>query len=165
MATRKWAINFSCNERSIDEPYGFVTRHPDDEATRASKAANMLKLQQKKVWEVARAPGMQLFMTVFMLWMAGSSLQIFSIMMIVYPIYNGIMGMVNSAEPFRPFTDLPRQALVLPRVVHVLLHGCSLLAGMYKLHTLGLLPTTPSDWHMYLPLKDAAEFSAGGIVY
>jgi hypothetical protein len=31
---------------------------------------------------LATAPGKQLFMTMFMLWMSGSSLQIFSIMML-----------------------------------------------------------------------------------
>lgn len=42
----------------------------------------------QKAWELAYSPGKSIFMTAFMMWMSGSSVNIFSIMITIYSFWN-----------------------------------------------------------------------------
>ena len=43
------------------------------------------------------------------------------------------------------------------------LNGLGLAMGVYKLHTIGLLPVTSADWMSMLPVKEPLEFSTGSL--
>lgn len=50
----------------------------------------------QKAWEMATATAKSLPMNAFMLYMSGSGVQIFSIMMTAMQLWNGFQGLVNT---------------------------------------------------------------------
>ena len=53
-----------------------------------NNSENMKRLKMKKAWELALAPAKSIFMTLFMLYMSGNSVQIFSIMITAMTLMN-----------------------------------------------------------------------------
>ena len=104
-------------------------------------------LKLKKSWEIALGPAKQLPMQAIMAYMSGNSLQIFSIMMVFMLFKNPLQGIMQTNAIFSKFeTDSLKSKMLGVKVVYVLMQ-CSLLAlGVYKVHSMGLLPTTRSDW-------------------
>lgn len=161
-------------DAAIEEPYGYRTSQQQQQQQPSSSAAaatpspeareqtraTLLQLKQKKAWEAARAPLSGLLMTALMLWMAGSTVHFFAIMMVAMSIFNSAKGLFAVGAVFRPFADLPWAALLAPRLCYVAVYCLHLGAGAFKLHTLGLLPTTSSDWHSILPLKSVCPLSS-----
>ncbi|CAA3008864.1 NRT1 PTR FAMILY [Olea europaea subsp. europaea] len=75
------------------------------------------------------------------------------------PIYFGSMF---SCILFEPYKD-NKVDLLLPKLVFIALNLVGLGMGVWKLNTLGLLPTHVSDWVSSLPPAQEVEFSGGGI--
>ena len=94
---------------------------------------------------IAKAPGQQLLMTAFMLWMSGNSLQIFSIMMLSMALWKPISEMLNVQTRFARFADSGVD-MTLPKITFIALHLAGLALGLYKCNTMGLLPTSTADW-------------------
>ncbi|KAG2241771.1 hypothetical protein Bca52824_096386 [Brassica carinata] len=141
-------------------------RHPrsawllSNEPPKKDAEANW-KLQ--KAWEVAQSPFKNLMMMGFMMWMAGNTVHLFSI---------GITfcSLAASQRPpecwqelsvFEPFKD-NKVELLMPKLVFLALNLGGLALGIWKLNTLGLLPTHASDWVSSLPPPQEVEHSGGG---
>jgi len=158
---RKWGIDFN-NQL----PSGGANIGPSSSqhvASRVTKADHS-DLKLKKAWEVAKGPGKGILMTAFMLWMAGGGVNIFSMMITVYAIINPVKAIIGTNGVFSKFEDAKGGSLLEPKLVYIGLNVLSLAVAVYKCSTLGLLPTTPSDWIAYFPLKKTTEFSAGGFI-
>ena len=104
-------------------------------------------LKLKKSWEIALAPAKQLPMQAIMSYMAGNSLQIFSIMMLLQLFQGPIRGIMSVNAIFsRLESDGIKGRMLQAKIVYILMQ-CSLLAlGVWKINAMGLLPTTRSDW-------------------
>ncbi|KAG9130720.1 hypothetical protein Leryth_012679 [Lithospermum erythrorhizon] len=63
---------------------------------------------------------------------------------------------------FEPFKD-KNVDLLLPKLVYIALNLVGLGIGVWKLNTLGLLPTHASDWVSSLPPAQEVEYSGGGL--
>jgi hypothetical protein len=63
---------------------------------------------------------------------------------------------------FDPFKDA-RTDILLPKLLFIAMNFAALGLGLYKLNSLGLLPTHASDWVSSLPPPQAVEFSGGGL--
>lgn len=100
---------------------------------------------------MAYGPGKNLLTTAFMLWMSGSSIQIFSIMMTGMALFNPLKALLTMNEPFKPFEKEEGVDLKIPKVIFAFLQILSLAVALYKCSTMGLLPLTSSDWIDYLP--------------
>jgi hypothetical protein len=132
------------------------------------------RLKIKKAWDTAFIPAKSIPMNAFMLYMSGNSIQIFSIMITVMLLWNSLSSMIgalngiivlisvfkqfkrSTTEPIGTFElvlSLKDSQLILPLLVYVLLQGCNLGLGIWKLGGMGLLPTATSDWLAYLPPK------------
>ncbi|KAI9620113.1 hypothetical protein KEM48_008316 [Puccinia striiformis f. sp. tritici PST-130] len=61
------------------------------------------KLRQKKAWDLALAPAKQVPMQGFMMWMSGSGVQIFSVMMVYMLIKGAITASISVNQTFKPF--------------------------------------------------------------
>lgn len=106
-----------------------------------------------------------------MLYMSGGGVQIFSLMIVFQLITGALGGMagVNQSESTRYITltanpdaastafepleqqtaaseKQARQSYTQQKIIHVLSQGLLLALGLYKCHTMGLLPTHDSDW-------------------
>ncbi|EGO59958.1 hypothetical protein NEUTE1DRAFT_61834 [Neurospora tetrasperma FGSC 2508] len=107
----------------------------------------MDQLKLKKAWEVALAPAKNLPMTLIMMYMSGNSLQIFSIMMVFMAFKNPIMGLLSTNQAFERFeTDSNRGSILQVKAAYVLMQVLALAVGVWKINSMGLLPTTRSDW-------------------
>ncbi|KAK4572584.1 hypothetical protein RGQ29_030844 [Quercus rubra] len=63
---------------------------------------------------------------------------------------------------FEPYKD-SKVELLGPKLLFIALNLGGLALGVWKLNTLGLLPTHASDWVSSLPPAQEVEYSGGGI--
>ncbi|CAN6992301.1 unnamed protein product [Brassica oleracea var. botrytis] len=157
-AGRRWAVDFSDqstvpSSRDILDPPGFSRAPPeqDDSATSRQKkdAEANWKLQQK-AWEVAQSPFKNLMMMGFMMWMAGNTVHLFSIGITFSALWQPLSALQSVGKIFEPFKD-NKVELLMPKLVFLALNLGGLALGIWKLNTLGLLPTHASDWVSSLP--------------
>ncbi|PHH54840.1 ER membrane protein complex subunit 4 [Ceratocystis fimbriata CBS 114723] len=107
-------------------------------------------LKLKKAWEVSLAPVKGLPMTAIMMYMSGNSLQIFSIMMVVMAFKNPLVGLLNTNQALDRFaTERNSGSILQVKLVYVVCQLVALAVGIWKVNSMGLLPTTRSDWLMW----------------
>jgi hypothetical protein len=145
-------------------PHLYTSIRSTTKRTRADSVGDdpQSTLKLKKAWDVALSPAKSIPMNAFMLWMAGSGIQIFSIMITVMLLFQPIRAMMNTQTTFTPFKAIVGRSgvdLTLPKIVFLLMNMASMMMGMYKLTSMGLLPTSSSDWLAFLPHKQMAEYS------
>lgn len=119
-----------------------------------------LAAKQRQVMGIAYGPGKSLLTTAFMLWMSGSSVQIFSIMMTGMALVNPIKAIAGVNSTFKAFDNEEGLDLKFPKLVFLLLQLLAFGVGLYKCSTMGLLPLTSADWVSTLPISPY-EASAG----
>ncbi|CAI7932068.1 unnamed protein product [Closterium sp. NIES-54] len=95
----------------------------------------------------------------FMLWMAGSTVHIFSIGITFSILWQPISALRTINAAFEPFKD-PKVDVVLPKMMYAAVNLFLLSIGLWKLNGLGLLPTRPADWISSLPPRPVPEFSS-----
>ncbi|KAH7427288.1 hypothetical protein KP509_10G037700 [Ceratopteris richardii] len=165
---RRWAIEFSetASSRDVPDPPGFLRSSLDlDEAVSGrQKKDTDTSWKQQKAWEVAQAPFKNLLMMGFMMWMAGNTVHLFSIGITISALWQPISALQSVGKVFEPFQDA-RTDTLLPKICFICLNIAGLLLGLWKLNSLGLLPTHVSDWVSSLPPAPMAEFSGGGIPF
>jgi len=152
---------------NVKRKWGFDLNTQDTRSSQSAKhtsKSDNTDLKLKKAWEVAKGPGKSIFMTAFMLWMAGSGVNIFSIMITLYAIMNPVKAILGTNSMFTKFED-SKHSLILTKLVYIALNLLSVSFAVYKCSSMGLLPTTPSDWVSVLPVKQTVEISGGGIIF
>uniref|UniRef100_A0A5B7B628 ER membrane protein complex subunit 4 n=1 Tax=Davidia involucrata TaxID=16924 RepID=A0A5B7B628_DAVIN len=170
MVGRRWAVDFTDNSttpssRDIPDPPGFIrASHDQDDSTlsRQKKDAEA-NWKSQKAWEVAQAPFKNLLMMGFMMWMAGSTVHLFSIGITFSALWQPISALQGVGKVFEPYRD-GKVELLGPKLVFIALNLVGLALGVWKLNTLGLLPTHASDWVSSLPPAQEVEYSGGGIL-
>lgn len=110
-----------------------------------------LAAKQRQLMSIAYGPGKSLLTTAFMLWMSGSSVQIFSIMMTGMALINPLKGILAVNDTFKNFDKEEGMDLKIPKLIFISLQILSLAVAVYKCSTMGLLPLTAADWVSYLP--------------
>jgi ER membrane protein complex subunit 4 len=128
-----------------------------DDASITMSAEMQLAAKQRQVQAISLAPGKALLSTCFMLWMSGSSIQIFSIMMTGMALMNPLKGIAALNETFQRFEKEEGLSLYIPKLTYLALQVLALAVAVYKCSTMGLLPLTSSDWVSYLPVKPYLE--------
>ena len=131
-----------------------------------AKKVDMMQLKLKKAQEVAWSPGKSFMMTAFMLWMSGSGVHIFSIMITFYAVYNPIKSAFTVQQQFSRFEDPKmtgpeRARLVSSKLMFVAMNLFAMTGALYKMSTMGLLPNTPSDWVGMLSVPPNLQLSTG----
>ncbi|KAK9435225.1 ER membrane protein complex subunit 4 [Metarhizium brunneum] len=125
---------------------------------KAPTGEEMETLKLKKAWEVALGPVKALPMTVIMMYMSGNSLQIFSIMMVFMAFKNPIAGLMATNQAFERFNTEKNAAQMLQtKLVYVAMQLVALGVGIWKVNSMGLLPTTRSDWLMWESLRESVD--------
>ena len=131
-----------------------------------AKKVDMMQLKLKKAQEVAWSPGKSFMMTAFMLWMSGSGVHIFSIMITFYAVYNPIKSAFTVQQQFSRFEDPKmtgpeRARLMSSKLMFVAMNLFAMTGALYKMSTMGLLPNTPSDWVGMLSVPPNLQLSTG----
>jgi len=110
--------------------------------------------------EIAKSPGKQLLMTGFMLWMSGSSLQIFSIMMVAHSLFQPMQKIYTTGQAFSKYSQ-SNVDLIGPKIIYIALNFLGVCVALYKCQTLGLLPTSALDWMPAVVIRQPLEYSVG----
>ena len=105
-------------------------------------------------------------MTALMLWMSGSGVHIFSIMITFYAVYNPVKSAFTVNTAFARFKDekmgaAEKASLLTSKVTFVGMNMLACSGALYKMSTMGLLPNTPSDWSWMLAVPPMNQFSSG----
>ncbi|KAG9455935.1 hypothetical protein H6P81_000443 [Aristolochia fimbriata] len=166
---RKWAIDFTegpAASREIPDPLGFdrASQEQDDSTVSRQKKESEAAWKAQKAWEVAQAPFKNLLMMGFMMWMAGSTVHLFSIGITFSALWQPISALQGVGKVFEPYKD-SRVDTLAPKLLFIALNLAGLALGVWKLNTLGLLPTHASDWVSSLPPAQEVEYSIGAVPY
>ncbi|KAK4130506.1 hypothetical protein BT67DRAFT_390971 [Trichocladium antarcticum] len=166
-----WAIDLrnppahKSKQAGIPDPPGFSSQSGSS-SSKENKAAQrtpptpeeMDTLKVKKAWELALGPVKSLPMTGIMMYMSGNSLQIFSIMMVFMAFKNPIMGIIGTGQAFERFeTETNRAKMLQAKAAYVAMQLVALALGIWKVNSMGLLPTTRSDWLAWEAQREAIE--------
>jgi len=177
--SRKWVFGMEGMARSDRtalissseklEPTGQM--EPRDEGARAKSELTRDKKKEfitKRAWDMAIAPGKQFAMTAFMMWMMGSGVHIMNMIFTFYQLVAPIKGMFSVNKVFEGMAESAKELgvdLTLQKLVFIAAQLAVLLFITYRFGSMGLLPTTASDWLAAVPPKTPAEYSAGGIPF
>jgi ER membrane protein complex subunit 4 len=128
-----------------------------------STAGNLdkqVQIMTKMSWAIAMAPGKQLPMMLFMMWMTGNGLHLFSIMMTGMALWTPVKSTMALNTAFQNIRVPGRDIQLLQQKLVYL--GCcvaGLCIGAWKLDKMGLLPLTSADWASMVPVNQYVEFS------
>jgi len=111
-----------------------------------------------KAMEIAQTPLKQMLMNSFMLYMSGSTLNVFSISIMSMAILSPLRGIFGLKSIFEPLEDGGKIDLSMPKVLFFILNGIWLGIGLYKMSWMKLLPTS-ADWIGSIVWKENLEIS------
>ena len=118
--------------------------------------------KQRQVMAIAYGPGKGILSTGFMLWMSGSGIQIFSLMMTGMALMNPLNAISNVNKTFSKY-DNQGVDLKIPKLIFLSLQILALGVGLYKCSMMGLLPVTSADWTKYLVDRELSEYSGAPV--
>ncbi|KAI8087957.1 DUF1077-domain-containing protein [Gilbertella persicaria] len=173
-----WSIDYASlqtlNSSKVSDPVGFepsaLKKYTKNEKSQRplsphDKDDQQVALKVKRAWDVAMGPAKSIPMNAIMIYMSGTSLQIFTVMVTVMLFFNPIKAMMTVQQTFSRFETTgearskPGADLLLPKLTFIGLHFVTILLGVYKVNAMGLLPNTTSDWLAFIPPKDMVEFT------
>lgn len=152
----------------VDEPIGFVKAasltkdQGQSTAVTKSEEDKLVALKKRRAFDMGIAPGKQMFMTMFMLWMSGAGVHIFSIMIVGMAVWTPIKAITTLKAYFQP-VEADGVDLLQPKLMYVALNFLALGVALYKCLTMGLLPLSSADWVNLVESKRVSEMSGGGI--
>eukprot|EP00210_Caulerpa_lentillifera_P006172 g5897.t1 len=166
----RWRVSFEDSTgttpvKQIPTPPGF-SANPSREMTTGStsmpkkKDVEIQKLQQV-LQSRAVAPFKQVGVLCFMMYMSANTIQIFTILTTFSGIGTSLQAIMKSGDMFKP-DSFGQLDVFTPRLLYCLIHMLAVIFGLYKLNTIGLLPTHASDWFSALKAPVAAEYSFMG---
>ncbi|KAH9618701.1 hypothetical protein KSS87_000685 [Heliosperma pusillum] len=131
---RRWAVDLTDNStshssRDIPDPPGFSRASSDqDDSSLARQNKDAESNWKSQV----------------------STVHLFSIGITFSALWQPISALQGVGKVFEPYKD-GKVDLLLPKLVYIALNLAGLCVGVWKLNTLGLLPTHASDWVSSLP--------------
>ncbi|PAV70300.1 hypothetical protein WR25_11303 [Diploscapter pachys] len=118
------------------------------------------QLARKRAWDVAMGPAKALPMNMFMMYMAGRSVSIFPIMMVAMLLWRPVKALFSVGATFKPLEDeRTTGSLLLHKIIFILGNFATIGLAIYKVHTMGLLPNTPSDWLEFIPQAQRVQYN------
>mmetsp|Transcript_21628 Transcript_21628/g.19062 ORF Transcript_21628/g.19062 Transcript_21628/m.19062 type:complete len:185 (+) Transcript_21628:83-637(+) len=96
----------------------------------------------RQAWAKAKSPGKQIMMSGLMMWLSGSTMSIFTLMMMAMVMINPITALFGVQSAFERYESPDNnKALWLPKLAYIGLNFVCVGIGIWKLNALGLLPT------------------------
>ena len=125
------------------KPPGFVRGDFDGSGSGGgSRKDDRASILMRQAWAKAKSPGKQIMMSGLMMWMSGSTMSIFTLMMMTMVMINPTTALFSVQSAFRPYeTKENWKALWMPKLAFIALNLICVGIGVWKLNKLGLLPT------------------------
>jgi Protein of unknown function (DUF1077) len=99
-------------------------------------------------------------MTLFMMYMSGSGMNIFTLLITFQFIKQPVGSLMQVEQAFSQFKG--RGIILLPyKLVYLGIHLFIFTIGLYKLYTIGLLPLNSADWIDMVPNHHQKETIIG----
>ncbi|CAB4031718.1 ER membrane complex subunit 4-like [Paramuricea clavata] len=164
----KWALDltnrpkympidkYSHHTTELADPAGYTEKQLAD--TDAHEIDH--NLITKKSWDIAIGPLKQIPMTLFIMYMAGNTISLFPIMMVGMMFLKPVKALFSISSAF---ATLEGEQSFLMKIIYLLGNIALLVIALYKCQSMGLLPTSPSDWIEFVEHKERLEFSGGGM--
>jgi hypothetical protein len=124
-------------------------------------AKTLVAKKQARALSMATAPGKQILMNGFMMWMSGKNLNIFSISTLSTAMLTPLKNIFMIHTQFRSLED-PDGAvdLQMAKLIFFALNLVWLAVGLYKMGSMRLLPTTSADWSGRIVWKEMMELTS-----
>lgn len=159
----KWALDFletkrkgDRGSRELSNPPGFMAHPPKEDESTGSGDSNLVA---KMGWSIALGPWKQLPLNLLVLWMAGNTISLFPIMMVGMMFVRPVQTLFSYKDVF---DRLRGDQAVLQKVVFILANLVGIALAVYKFNSMGLLPTSQSDWLEFMEARENLELSGGG---
>ncbi|CAL2039895.1 hypothetical protein CAEBREN_21753 [Caenorhabditis brenneri] len=167
MSLSAWKLDYSYsakNCRTSDSnfnPPGFYSSAATvQHSAEAERSADQHEhLARKRAWDTAMGPVKSLPMNMFMMYMAGGGVSIFPIMMVGMMLFRPLKALFSVNSTFKPLESPATGAMIIHKIIFCLGNLGAIGLAIYKVHTMGLLPNTPSDWLEFIPQPGRAQYS------
>lgn len=127
--------------------------------TEVAKDNDQNHLIIKKSWEIALGPIKQVPMNLFIMYMSGSSISIFPIMMVGMMLIRPMKALLTTSATFKAIEG----QLIGQKLAFFVGNLVNMGLALYKCHSMGLLPTHASDWLAFVEPQSRLEYSLGGM--
>lgn len=107
------------------------------------------KLTAERAWQISSEPLKSVPMNIIMSYMSGNSLQIIPIMTAVMLVSNPIKSILGVKSKFQHLINKDNDVtppVVAAMIMYVIYQLILMGIGLHKLNSMGLFPTTSSDW-------------------
>jgi len=164
---RPWSLDVSPKRdqkpQEVANPPGWmVERYRNTPSvTRQQDTDAQSKLVDKRSWDIALGPIKGLPMNMFMMYMVGSQISMFPIMMLGMSFFRHISAIMGLKQITKQLEKSPQYHL--QTMVYVLGQLIGLGLAVNKCNSMGLLPTHPSDWLAFLTSPKRLEYTDGGL--
>ena len=145
---KNWILESGDGDGSKANSVQLIQRQSAITATKVSKAM-----------AIATSPFKQMLMNGFMLYMSGSTLNVFSISIMSMAIMTPLRGIFGIQSIFEPLEDGGKIDLSMPKLIFFILNTIWLGVGLYKMSWMKLLPVTSADWIGSIVWKENLEIS------
>ncbi len=142
-------LNVRGKDTEVSVPIGFENKTIDFETKRSGE--DKLKLVQNKAWQMAISPASSIFMNFILFYFVGSSLNVYSLMMIFTVISGQIKGLLGTRDKFREFEPYHMKELSFYKLIYVVINIALLGYSLYNFSKMGMIPLSPSDYVDVLP--------------
>ncbi|KAL6261007.1 ER membrane protein complex subunit 4 [Pogonomyrmex barbatus] len=163
----KWALDFAHKTKQdksveIPSPPGYTPTGALFHNVEYMRESDSNHLIIKKSWDLALGPLKQVPMNLFILYMAGSSVSIFPIMMVGMLIIKPVKALFTLQQTFKVIEGTHACG---QKFVYFLGQLVNIALALYKCQSMGLLPTHASDWLAFVEPQMRVEYSGGGFIY
>ncbi|XP_065184995.1 ER membrane protein complex subunit 4-like [Sycon ciliatum] len=159
---QKWSVDFtrdragrSVSTATMPDPVGFIETCPQVESSDMDVA-----LIAKQSWGVAIGPLKQLPMNLLVMYMAGNTISIFPIMVVGMMLWRPLQTFFSMSALLDQFRG---DHSAVQKLVFISSNILMVLIALLKCHSMGLLPTSPSDWLQFISVREQLEISGGGM--
>jgi ER membrane protein complex subunit 4 len=122
---------------------------------------------QRRLTAMQFDPVRSLPMTLFMLWMVGNDISLFSIMFVGMAVTNPVTSLFGTPKVFEQFDEAIREdpslrsTVLQAKLIYAACCIAAFVVGLVKISWMGLMPVSVSDWMDHRP-PTITEFSYGG---
>ncbi|KAK4509044.1 uncharacterized protein ATC70_007394 [Mucor velutinosus] len=173
-----WSVDYAslntANSSKVSNPVGYepstLQKYTKNERSsrQGNQDNNQVAIKMKRAWDVAMGPAKSIPMNAIMIYMSGTSLQIFTVMVTAMLFFNPVKAIMTTQQTFSRFESdttttgkaQPKVDLTMPKLTFIGLHIVTILLGVYKVNAMGLLPNTASDWLAFIKPKEILEYAA-----
>ncbi|CAN8069591.1 unnamed protein product [Agarophyton chilense] len=120
--------------------------------------SSAIKVAYSTSWQIANQPIRTLVTSAFALFMAGSSVQFFSIASTLTVLFMHFRCVLGTFDAFAPVRKQLKFGELAPQMIwRIALSVIGIAVGIWKAEQLGFLPTSESDWVGLLPFRRIEE--------